>query len=223
MSINHLISPIQQPRLDIYVREIEAQALDVEFDIKCQNLEVSEKVVADNFRLLGQQELAVGTGDANQGLFATNLNVRPSSSTWVSLISIEQCKLTRDKLHFNPQTSKFRKVFNFCFNFALSVDYALRAGATSISLDFVCNGFPDFVPATPLDARINKLIYNQGNYQSSANTGASGQIRCFQDNNIGVEGFTIVLLPPATFLSAGTDQLVCQVSCSIMDSEEIDV
>jgi hypothetical protein len=48
MSINHLISPIQNPRLDVYVREIEAQALDVEFDIKCQNLEVSNNLQVNN-------------------------------------------------------------------------------------------------------------------------------------------------------------------------------
>lgn len=48
MSLNHLISPIQNPRLDVYVREIEAQALDVEFDIKCQNLEVSNNLQVNN-------------------------------------------------------------------------------------------------------------------------------------------------------------------------------
>jgi len=48
MSINHLISPLQNPKLDVYVRNVDCEALDVEFDIKCQNLEVSNDLQVDN-------------------------------------------------------------------------------------------------------------------------------------------------------------------------------
>lgn len=224
MSINHIVKPTQDPKYDIYVRNVDMKDATIEEDLNVEgDIVVQGRVNGGQYKLIGQQELAVGATDINQGLFATNLTLRPSQ-TWVSFNSIEECKLTRDKLHFNPETSKFRKVFNFCFNFSVRVDYALRSPTdVSISLDFVCNGFPDFVPATPLNARINSLVYNQGHYQTSTTSGASGIIRCFQNNNVGIEGFTIVLLPPSTFLSTGTDVLACQVSCSIMDSEEIDL
>lgn len=48
MSINHLISPLQNPKLDVYVRNVDCEALDVALDIKCQNLEVSNNLQVNN-------------------------------------------------------------------------------------------------------------------------------------------------------------------------------
>ena len=229
MSINHLISPIQNPKLDLYVRNVDAKSATIEEDLQVNNdlyvdgdAIVQGRVNANQYKLIGLQEVSVGVNDINKGLFPSKLNLSSGSSVWVSLIDINEAKLTREKLHYNPETNKFRKVFTFSLDFSLNVDYTLRGTENSISLNFVCNGFEDFVPETPLGARINKLVSHMGNWQTSSNSGAIGQIRCFDANNAGQEGFTIVLLNPTTWIGSGTDQYQCQVSASIMDSEEIE-
>jgi len=48
MSINHLISSLQNPKLDVYVRNLDAEALQVEGDIECKNITISNNLQALN-------------------------------------------------------------------------------------------------------------------------------------------------------------------------------
>jgi len=216
MSLNHLIDFDTQPKYDIYVNNI----------LSRNNIKIFNRLTANYFALSSVQEIAVADGDANKYLFGSNLSVSTPSQPWVTLNGVSTCKMTRDKLHWNPETNKLRKVFNFDINCSLTVDYSLRAGETAINLDFVCAGFPAFVPFTPLDDRINDVVFSQGSfytYSATTPSGVSGQIKCFITNSPNVEGFTVVLLPVNTLPTTGTDSISCQFSCSVVDSEELDL
>ena len=216
MSINHLIDIDTQPKYDIYVNNI----------LSRNNIKIFNRVTANRFALASVQEIAVGDSDTNKYLFGSNLSVSTPSQPWVTLNSVSKCKMTRDKLHWNPETNKLRKVFNFDIVCSLTVDYSLRAGQTVIDLSFICAGFPNFVPFTPLDDRINDVVFAQGNfstYSATTPSGVSGNVKCFISNIPNVEGFTAVLLPIGAFPTTGTEPISCQFSCSLMDSEELDL
>lgn len=216
MSINHLIDIDTQPKYDIYVNNI----------LSTNNIRSVDRVIANNFALVSVQEICVGGSDANKYLFGSNLSVSTPSQPWVTLNSVSTCKMTRDKLHWNPETNKLRKVFNFDIVCSLAVDYSLRAGQTFIDLSFICAGFPDFVPFTPLNNRINDVVFAQGNfstYSATTPSGVSGNVKCFISNVPNEEGFTAVLLPINTLPTTGTESIACQFSCSVMDSEELDL
>ncbi len=228
MSINHLIDSGAKPRYDIYVNNIDAQEGTILADsiLAVENMKAQGRMTADTFKLGSTQEVSIGDTDVDKYKFDTNLTVETGTSPWVSISSVEGCKMTRDKLHYNPETDKFRKVFNFDVNFTLNVDYSLRAGATVAELLFNCNGFFNFVPITPLGARINKLVFYQGDFYTydavNPPTGVFGQIRCFTNNTPDNEGFNVTLLPVNTMPTTGTEQWTCQFSVSIMDSEEFE-
>jgi len=226
MSINHLIDSATNPRYDIYVNNIDAQEGKITADtiFSIENMQAQGRMTADTFKLGSTQEVAIGANDTDKYKFDTNLTVAGPTSPWVSINGVNACKMTRDKLHYNFDSDSFRKVFNFDLNFTLNIDYSLRAGATVAQMSFKCNGFFNFVPFTPEGARINRIVFNQGNfytYDVIAPTGVFGQIRCFENNTPDEEGFFIDLLPVNTMPTSGTDQWTCQMRCSIIDSEEL--
>jgi len=225
MSLNHLIDPATNPRYDIYVNNIDAQEGSVIADsvLAINNMKAQGRMTAGTFKLATTQEVAIAIGDTDQYKFATNLTV--PTNPWYTISQITYCKMTRDKLHLHPDSNAFRKVFNFDINVILNVDYSLRAGATSAAFNFICNGFFNFVPVTTGGARINKIVFNQGHfytYSATTPSGVFGQIRSFENNNIGIEGFDCALLPVSTLPASGTDQWYCQFRVSIMDSEILD-
>lgn len=228
MSINHLIDPATNPRYDIYVNDIDAQEGKITADtiFSIENMKAQGRMTAGNFKLGSTQEVAIADNDTDKYKFDTNLTIEPASATWVSIAggTVQGCKMTRDKLHYNFDSDSFRKVFNFDLNFTLNVDYSLRAGATLAQMLFKCNGFFDFVPVTPGGARINKIVFNQGQfytYDVIAPTGVFGQVRCFANATPDEEGFIIDLLPVNAMPTSGTEQWTCQIRCSIIDSEEL--
>jgi hypothetical protein len=215
MSINHLIDIDTKPKYDIYVNGIEADSV-----LAINNMKAQGRMTADTFKLATTQEVAIAILDTDQYKFATNLTV--PANPWYTISQITSCKMTRDKLHLHPDSDAFRKVFNFDINVILNVDYSLRGGDTSAAFNFICNGFFNFVPVTTSGARINKIVFNQGHfytYNAVSPSGVFGQIRSFENNNIGIEGFDCALLPVSTLPTSGTESWYCQFRVSIMDSE----
>jgi len=213
MSINHLIDVDTKPKYDIYVNNI----------LSVSNMKTQGRMTASTFALASVQEVCVGDSDVNKYLFGTNLSVSTPSQPWVTLNSVSKCKMTRDKLQWNPQTNKLRKVFNFDIVCSLTVDYSLRAGQTAINLSFKCTGFPGFIPFIPgSDTKID-VVFAQGafsTYSATSPSGVSGNVECFRSLDPTNEGFTAVLLPIGTFPTTGTDPIACHFRCSMMDALE---
>ena len=79
MSINHLISPLQDPKLDLYIRNLDASAVQVEGDIECKNLNVAEKITATDIECDDiETSTLTATISADVGILTMDTQVNPN-------------------------------------------------------------------------------------------------------------------------------------------------